>query len=88
MVLRRMQRSLAAARNRKMAQRLDAARAPNAGRFPWWAVPWWAYALIALHLVYRVIKVRLRVCATWDAAAGCECCGDREFTSRLPVYQD
>eukprot|EP00198_Chlamydomonas_reinhardtii_P003516 XP_001692852.1 predicted protein [Chlamydomonas reinhardtii] len=39
-VLRRMQRSLAAARNRKMAQRLDAARAPNAGRFPWWAVPW------------------------------------------------
>ncbi|KAG2426871.1 hypothetical protein HYH02_014724 [Chlamydomonas schloesseri] len=50
-------RSLAAARNRKMAERLDAARAPNAGRFPWWAVPWWAYALIALHLIYRVIKI-------------------------------
>ncbi|KAG2422673.1 hypothetical protein HXX76_015838 [Chlamydomonas incerta] len=50
-------RSLASARNRKMAERLDAARAPNAGRFPWWAVPWWAYALIALHLVYRVIKI-------------------------------
>ncbi|KAG2485046.1 hypothetical protein HYH03_016145 [Edaphochlamys debaryana] len=58
-VMRRMQRSLAAARNRKMAERLNVERARQggAGPFPWYLVPWWAYVLILLHLTYRVIKI-------------------------------
>ncbi|GIM15086.1 hypothetical protein Vretimale_17847 [Volvox reticuliferus] len=57
LVMFKMQAALARSRNRKMAERLDAERARRAVRFPWWAVPWWAYALIGLHLAYRLIKV-------------------------------
>ncbi|GIL51982.1 hypothetical protein Vafri_7946 [Volvox africanus] len=57
LVMRKMQAALVRNRNRKMAERLDAERARRAARFPWWAVPWWAYALICLHLAYRLIKV-------------------------------
>ncbi|GLC59888.1 hypothetical protein PLESTB_001549200 [Pleodorina starrii] len=67
LVMRKMQVALARSRTRHMAARLEAERARRlgggagaaggAGRFPWWAVPWWAYALIGLHLAYRLIRV-------------------------------
>jgi hypothetical protein len=62
--VRGMQRSMAAARNRRMAAQLAARQR---GRFAWWAVPWWAYCLIGLHLTYRLYRVRVRSMRTSHA---------------------